>query len=90
MDYHSTGSLNSLNIFLEKIIRRHLEPEFEPLLEENRDGLRFIEDLGVDSMTMMEIIMLVEDCLEIHIENKDLMNIRTYGELNGYVADLVQ
>jgi len=35
---------------------------------------------------MMEIVMMAEECLEIQIDNQDLMNISTIGELNSYLT----
>lgn len=86
VDFRATGSESSLNAFLLGVIRRHVEPEYEPLLETNRGELDFVEDLGIDSMTMMEIVMMVEECLDIRVENAELMQIRRFGELNAYVS----
>jgi acyl carrier protein len=36
-------------------------------------------------MTMIEIVMMAEECLEIQIDNQDLMKIATIGDLNAYL-----
>ena len=84
--YRETGSVDPLNTFLIGCIVRHTEPEYHALLEGENSEVSFIDDLGIDSMTMMEIVMMAEECLEIQIDNEDLMNISTIGELNSYLT----
>lgn len=83
--YRETGSVDALNTFLIGCIIRHTEPEYHALLEGENKEVSFIDDLGIDSMTMMEIVMMAEECLEIQIDNQDLMNISNVGELNSYL-----
>jgi acyl carrier protein len=42
-------------------------------------------DLGVDSITIAEVVFLLEDIFEIEIENSDLAKISTLGELKNYI-----
>lgn len=49
------------------------------------DSTRLRDDLGVDSITIAEVIFQLEDIFEIEIENQDLMNIHTIGELKAYI-----
>ena len=84
INYRETGAVDPLNTFLIGCIVRHTEPEYHALLEGENSEVSFIDDLGIDSMTMMEIVMMAEECLEIQIDNQDLMNISTIGELNSY------
>lgn len=83
--YRQTGAMDALNTFLRGCIERHTEPEYHALLQGAAAEVSFVDDLGIDSMTMMEIVMLAEECLEIQIDNQDLMQIRTVGELNAYL-----
>ena len=69
------------------VLKRHVEPEFVGLLDNEELALSFSDDLGIDSMTMMEIVMMVEECLGIHIENEKLMEIETYSDLDKYISD---
>ena len=86
--YLETQDLQALNTFLVGCIHRHVEDEYEPLLQQsNIESLSFIDDLGIDSMTMMEIVMMVESCLDIEIDNQDLMQLATFGDLRRFLAD---
>ena len=67
------------------IIDRHLEPEQREVFKNADDGTRFYEDLGLDSLTMLEIIMLVEQTLEISIDNEELRDLRTIGDVKEYL-----
>jgi acyl carrier protein len=43
------------------------------------------DDLGVDSITIAEVVFHLEDILEIEINNQDLMRIKTIGDLRSYI-----
>lgn len=86
IDFRNNGGKAALDGFLIGVLKRHVEPEYRDLLDGELAKLSFIDDLGIDSMTMMEVVMMVEECLVIRMENQDLMNIRTYGDLDGYIA----
>ncbi|MDF1753115.1 MAG: phosphopantetheine-binding protein [Verrucomicrobiales bacterium] len=87
IDFRTTGNRESLHNFLVGVLKRHVEPEYVGLLDNEHLALSFADDLGIDSMTMMEVVMMVEECLGIHIENEQLMEIETYGELDKYIAE---
>ncbi len=85
LNYRAHGDFESLSVFLVGCIKRHTDEEYQACLDEERDTVSFIDDLGIDSMTMMEVVMMVEECLDIQIDNQDLMNLQTIGELNTYI-----
>ena len=47
--------------------------------------LRMYEDLGMDSLTMLEVVMLVEQTLEVSIDNEELRDLRTIGDVKAYL-----
>jgi len=85
ISYRETGAVDALNTFVIGCIYRHTEPEYHALLDGEHAQVSFIDDLGIDSMTMIEIVMMAEECLEIQIDNQDLMKIATIGDLNAYL-----
>lgn len=52
---------------------------------QSADELRLQEDLGLDSLTLMEIIMLAEDVLQVCINSHDLRELRTLGQIKQYI-----
>src|SRR4051794_35505461 len=60
--YRQTGSPKHIPAIIIGILERFVEPDLRPrLAADDSDELRVIEDLGLDSLTMMEIVMLVEE-----------------------------
>ena len=67
------------------VIERFVEPDLRMKLKDADDDLRLIEDLGIDSLTMMEIVILVEDVLTMSINNDELRNLRTVGDVKTFI-----
>ena len=67
------------------IIDRHLEPDQREILAKSDDTLRMYEDLGMDSLTMLEVVMLVEQTLQVSIDNEELRDLRTVGDVKSYL-----
>lgn len=69
------------------LIERY-QPATSPLrLAEAQDDTRLIDDLGLDSLTLLELVLSIEEVLEVRIENEDLATIRTLGQLNTFLRD---
>lgn len=67
------------------IIHRHLEPEQREILAKSDDSLLMYEDLGMDSLTMLEVVMLVEQVLQVSIDNEELRDLRSIGDVKSYL-----
>ncbi|MBF4693090.1 acyl carrier protein [Fusibacter ferrireducens] len=44
------------------------------------------EDLGADSLDMVDLIMSIEDAFEIKVEENDAVNIKTVGDIVSYIG----
>lgn len=75
-----------LPVIVTGIIERFLEPDLKPLLKKGDDSLALFDDLGVDSLTMMEIVILVEETIGISIENEELRDLRTIADVKAFIA----
>ena len=49
------------------------------------DPARFIDDIGADSLDIVELVMDLEQEFEITIPDEEAQNIRTLGELIDYI-----
>ncbi len=67
------------------IIERYVDPELRAKLTEGGESLRLIEDLGLDSLTMMEIVMLVEEVVGLTISNDELRGLLTVGDIRTFI-----
>ncbi|GAU78215.1 acyl carrier protein [Fusibacter sp. 3D3] len=43
------------------------------------------EDLGADSLDMVDLIMSIEDAFEVKVEENDAVNIKTVGDIVNYI-----
>jgi 3-hydroxyacyl-[acyl-carrier-protein] dehydratase len=83
--YRRSGELASIAPVVLGIIERFVDPEHRTLLKSGNTDLRVIEDLGVDSLTMLEVVMLVEESLKITIKNEELRELRTLADINAFI-----
>jgi len=63
------------------IIEKELGVEREKLTE----GASFIEDLGADSLDIVELVMEFEKEFNIDIPDEDAEKLRTVGDAVGYL-----
>jgi acyl carrier protein len=84
--FRATGNFSELPIIIRGVIARFLENDRRALLQNPTPSLRLVEDLGVDSLTMMEIVMLAEEALPISISNEELRHLRTLGDVEQFIA----
>ena len=46
---------------------------------------KFIEDLGADSLDIVELVMAMEEAFGIDIPDEEAENIRTVGDAENYI-----
>lgn len=85
LSYRRTGDVAAIPTVVLGIIERFVDPEHRSRLKTGETDLRVIEDLGVDSLTMMEVVMLVEESLKISIKNEELRDLRTIADINTFI-----
>jgi len=85
ISYRREGDTKLLSPIIIGIFERFVESDQRPRLAGDCDDLRVIEDLGLDSLTMMEIVMLVEEVTQTKIENDELRGLVTIGDIKTFV-----
>jgi 3-hydroxyacyl-[acyl-carrier-protein] dehydratase len=85
VQFRRTGNAEHVPAVVIGVIERFVEPDLRMKLKDADDDLRLIEDLGIDSLTMMEIVILVEDVLQMTINNDELRNLRTVGDVKTFI-----
>ena len=83
--FRSEKDVSQIEKIVLGIIDRHLEPEQREILAKSDDSLRMYEDLGMDSLTMLEIVMMIEQTLKVSIDNEELRDLRTLGDVKAYL-----
>ena len=52
------------------------------------DAARLREDLQVESITIAELLFVVEDLFDVEVANQDLAQVRTLGDLKGFLRSM--
>ena len=50
-------------------------------------GTSFVEDLNADSLDVVEFIMALEEEFDIQINDEDVENIKTVGDVVNYINE---
>ncbi len=70
---------------LEKKVREIIADRLKLDVEQVQPGSRFIEDLGADSLDIVEMIMQMEEDFGITIPDEDAEKIKTVGDAISYI-----
>jgi len=70
---------------VEKILAEILGIDIDSI----KDNMKFIEDLGGDSIHIVEIVIAIEEEYDIQILDEEAETLHTVGELKAYVENNV-
>ncbi|MBQ8513815.1 MAG: acyl carrier protein [Ruminococcus sp.] len=48
------------------------------------------DDLGADSLDIVDLVMSVEDAFEVKIEDEDVENIKTVGDIVNFIDNAAE
>ncbi len=85
-EFRKTGSADFLPAIVNGLIEHYVDPDVRAKLSRPDDRLRLVEDLAIDSLTMLEIVFLAEDVLQISIDNEEIRPFRTVGDIKAFLA----
>ena len=66
---------------VKEIIAKELEVDVKQITSE----ARFIEDLGADSLDIVELVMALEEEFDINIPDEDADKLKTVGDAMNYL-----
>ena len=46
-----------------------------------------LDDLGADSLDMVDLVMTIEDEFELDVQDEDVENIKTVGDIVHYIEE---
>jgi 3-hydroxyacyl-[acyl-carrier-protein] dehydratase len=84
-DFRATRRLEFLPTIVLGVMARYVDPELRTQLRAANDELRLRDDLGLDSLSLMEIVIRLEDVLQISVRDDDLRQFRTLGEVRALI-----
>ena len=71
---------------VKEIVAQQLDVDISEVKEE----AQFIEDLGADSMAIVELVLALEEQFEIDIPDEDTEKIATVGDAIKYIQEHVK
>jgi acyl carrier protein len=83
--YRETRDPDAIPQIVYGILERYQPATAAVKLSDAQDDSRLIEDIGLDSLTLLEIVLSIEEVLQLRIENEELREIRTIGQLNAFL-----
>ena len=84
--FRRTGSIEYIPAIIHGLIEHYVERGSRAKLTGSDDGVRLVEDLALDSLTMLEIVFLAEEVLQISIDNEELRPFRTVGDVKRFIS----
>jgi 3-hydroxyacyl-[acyl-carrier-protein] dehydratase len=84
--FRLTGDLTLLPVIVRGVVARFVDRVHRDRLNHPTAAeLQLTTDLGLDSLTMMEIVMLAEDVFPISINNEELRGLHTVGDIQQFI-----
>ena len=68
-------------------IRKILAEQFSMNEEDITMDSSFTEDIGADSLDLVELVMALEQEFDIEIDDEEVENIKTVGDAVRYIKD---
>jgi len=68
---------------VKKIIEEQLGVEGDKI----KENASFIDDLGADSLDIVELVMAMEEEYDIEIPDEDAEKLKTVGDVSSYLKD---
>jgi acyl carrier protein len=84
IDLQRTGDPELIPTIVRGIVWRYVQKDFQPVVDQATAETP-LASLGIDSLTMMEVVLDVQDALDLVIEDADLRHMQTIGDFIGFL-----
>jgi acyl carrier protein len=81
----NTGGSFHMAVDIEGKVKQIVIEQLDITEEEYAPEASFIDDLGADSLDVVELIMAMEDAFDIEISDEELSDIRTIQDVTDYI-----
>lgn len=81
--YRRTSAQDELPLIIAGVLQRFVPAGGKNILESPEDA-RLIEDIGIDSLGMLEAVLALEDALGMKIDNQEMQAIRTFADVKAF------
>lgn len=87
--FANSGDLVSLDLVVLGVLNFYLAHKPAEPVDSLPGSTRLVEDLGCDSLTMMDTVFMVESLLEVKIDDAKLAQLATLDDLRAHVRGLI-
>lgn len=70
---------------IEEKVRKIIAEQFEVAVDKVMPTARFIDDLKADSLSVVELVLAIEEAFNLEIPDEDAEKIKTVGDAINYV-----
>lgn len=85
--YRQTGCKDALRTVVIGVVERFVDRDLRSKLLSAPEQLSLTQDLGLDSLTLMEIVMLAEEVFPLDVSNEELSRLRTMADIQGFLEE---
>ncbi len=72
---------------MEEKVRTIISEQLEVDRETLSNNTSFIDDLGADSIDLLELVLAFEDEFDVTIDEEDIKSIKTVGDIVEYIEN---
>ncbi len=84
IELRRTGDTSLIRTIVRGIVWRYVQEEARPVVEQATPETP-LASLGIDSLMMLEVVLDVQDALDVTIEDSDLRQMQTIGDVIGFL-----
>ena len=74
---------------LRKLIKPHLEYQDEAVIASFKGDTNLLDELGLDSVDLVEVIIDIEDEFDIAIDDEGIQKVKTVNDLIALIEDKI-
>ena len=86
VELQRTGNAELIPTIVRGIVWRYVHKDRQPIVDQATLETP-LQSLGIDSLTMMEVVLDVQDALDLVIEDADLKHLRTIGDVITFLHE---
>jgi 3-hydroxyacyl-[acyl-carrier-protein] dehydratase len=84
VQFRSTGDRSLLPQIVKGVVQRYL-PEDKAELLKNATEDTNLSELAIESLTMLEIVLDIQDAVDVVIDDAELREVRTLGDVRKFL-----
>ncbi|MCF7688048.1 MAG: hypothetical protein K9M98_07015 [Cephaloticoccus sp.] len=85
--FRCVRAASDVPVIVRGVITRYVDADKRMLLSGSSEGLRLREDLALDSLSLIEVAMTLEEVMEITLNDDKLRQLQTLGDVNRHTRE---